>query len=170
MRYWGEHMRDVHPAQLWYPEPAPVPASQAQQSELMLTQETLIFNPSPRTSTPVKIKLIPAEEEPDMTAATMDKEPEKITPEEEEEADVVHPPQSAKHHRIASDEEEPEPDSTPMKCFSFEGPKDGDCTSKTEAESTVTMVIKAEVHSTTPDTDLEAKKSMDVIVIEDDTE
>ena len=61
-RYWGEHMRDVHPTQLWYPERSSVPASQAQQSEVLLTQETLIFDPSPCTSTPVKIEPIPTEE------------------------------------------------------------------------------------------------------------
>ena len=83
---------------------------------------------------------------------------------------MVHPPRSAKCRRIASDEEEPEPDSTPMKKFSFEGPTDADCTSMKVDEPIVTVQVKAEVHSTTTDADLEAKKSTDVIVIDDDTE
>ena len=157
----GEHMRDVHLAQLWYPECATVPASQAQQSEVLLTQETLIFDPTPCTSTPVKIEPIPVEDEPPMA---MDKEQyqaknqENILPKEEEETNVVHPPRCAKHCRIA-----------PVKRFSFEGPKDVDCTSITEDESTVTVVVKEEVHSITIDADLEAKKSTDAIVIDDDT-
>ena len=39
----------------------------------------------------------------------------------------------------------------------------------TEDESTVTVVVKVEVHSITIDADLEAKKSTDAIVIDDDT-
>ena len=124
-------MRDVHLAQLWYPEHATVPASQAQQSEVLLTQETMIFDPTPCTSTPVKIEPIPVEDEPPMATdkkQDQTKDQENILPKEEEETNVVHPPRSAKHCRIASDEEEPEPDSTPVKRFSFEGPKDADCT------------------------------------------
>ena len=165
-RYWAKHMRETHPAQLWYPDmvfpEGPLEAKEVSASDLMISEEHLIFPPN----TKKVMKIEPVTEEPeDQTKDVPAEEEENIQPQRSQ--------RSTRKRRIV--ESSSEDDSAPSSRKSVKGPfgfepTDSDCVDMPPS-SQIQVETKVEVHSTTPDCVHHSSAKQDgAIVIEDDSD